>query len=98
MHDRVQLQAFIPLRFTFPDLPLRIIKLHQHSPPPRLHLSHKPMISLLPYHRDSKEGASVDQLRAFRESPAEDFVGSKTLEEECPIYTWRSLLFPEYLR
>ncbi len=45
----------------------------------------------------SKDGGRPDQLVLYRDAPASDFLGGKTLEAECP-FTWRSALWKGYFR
>jgi hypothetical protein len=45
----------------------------------------------------SKDGGRLHQLVLYRDAPASDFLGGKTLEAECP-FTWRSALWKGYFR
>jgi hypothetical protein len=41
----------------------------------------------------SKDGWRLNQLVLYRDAPASDFLGGKTLEAECPPkYAWKNML------
>ncbi len=64
---------------------LSSIYIHTCISPPPTHIHTLPPAS--------KDGGRLDQLVLYRDAPASDFLGGKTLAAECPpFYTWPNLL------